>query len=101
MTVMTRHASVERFDRISKIIDIFNGDFGETIIRVKDEKDGHWQELTTNGVFVVKGRDNVVITMFICSIKQANYFVAASGKMLTKNQWKRIRNNQKYIAECQ
>ena len=101
MTMMTRHASVDRFDRISKIIDLLNGDFGETIIRVRDDRDGNWQELTTNGVFVVKGRDNVIITMFLCSVKQANYMIAASGKMLTKNQWRRIRDNQKYIAECQ
>lgn len=37
-TNMSKHAYIDRFDRISAIVELFNGDLGETLIRVWDEK---------------------------------------------------------------
>ena len=93
---MTIHASVERYDRISAIIDLFNGDFGETIIKVWEERRKTFQELTSNGIVIVRTADDTVITMYLCSVQRAKFFRAASGKTLTRNQWKRIEANQKF-----
>lgn len=97
---MSKHARVDRFDRISAIIDLFNGDFGETIIRVWDEKYNNFQELTSNGIVIARGADGTVVTMFLCNIQRAKFFGATSGVMLTRNQWKRIQENQKYMKLC-
>ena len=97
---MSRHASVDRFDRISAIIDLFKGDFGEVIIRVWDEKYNNYQELTSNGVVIARGEDGTVVTMYLCNIQKAKFFGASSGVMLTRNQWKRIQENQKYQKLC-
>ena len=95
-TNMTKHASIERYDRICAIIDLFNGDLGDTIVKVWDEKYNTFQELTSNGVVIARGADGVVVTMFLCNVQRARFFGAASGVMLTRNQWKRIQENQKY-----
>lgn len=95
-TNMTFHASVERFDRICILIDLFNGDFGRPLICITNDKNAVKEELTTNGIVIVRNLEDVVITMYLCSIKKAQYFGAVSGKMLTDNQWKQIKANQKY-----
>ena len=93
-TNMSKHACVDRFDRISAIIELFNGDIGETLIRVWDEKYNNFQELTTKGVVIARGADGTG------NIQRAKFFGATSGVMLTRNQWKRIQENQKYMKLC-
>ena len=95
-TNMSKHAQIDRYDRISAIIDLFNGDIGETIIRLWDDGHGTFQELTSKGVVIARGEDGTVVTMYLCNLRKAQYFGAVSGKMLTRNQWKRIQENQKY-----
>lgn len=99
-TNMSKHAYIDRFDRISAIVELFNGDLGETLIRVWDEKYNNYQELTTKGVVIARGEDGTVVTMFLCNIRRAKFFGATSGVMLTRNQWKRIQDNQKYAELC-
>lgn len=95
-TNMTFHASVERFDRICFLIDLFKGDFGKPLISIAHTDKPVKEELTSNGIVIVRNLEDVVITMYLCSIKKAQYFGSVSGKMLTDNQWKQIKANQKY-----
>ena len=98
---MTKHAKIDRYDRICAIVDLFNGDIGETVIRVWSKKYNSFQELTSNGVVISRSANDMIITMFLCNMDKARYFCASSGKELTKNQWKRIKENQKYITLIQ
>jgi hypothetical protein len=77
-------------------VDLFNGDLGETVISVWDEKHKAFQELTSNGVLIAKGKNGTVITMFLCNPGKATVLQSLSGKYLTKNQWRRIQENQKF-----
>ena len=97
---LSKHARIDRFDRISAIVDLFNGDLGETVIRVWDEKYNAFQELTSNGVLIAKGKNGTIITMFLCNPGKATVMQALSGKYLTKNQWRRIEQNQKFQTLC-
>ena len=97
---LSKHARVDRFDRISAIVDLFKGDLGETVISVWDEKHNAFQELTSNGVLIAKGKNGTVITMFLCNPGKATVLQSLSGKYLTKNQWRRIEQNQKFQTLC-
>lgn len=95
---MTKHAKVERYDRICAIIDLFNGDLGETLITSPSDSPDKVQELTTKGVVIIRTLDNLLVTMYLCNPSKAKFFGASSGKMLTRAMWKRIYDNQKYQA---
>ena len=97
---MTKHAQIERYDRICAIVDMFNGDIGETLItRPVTGDPSKIQKLTTKGVVIIQAADsNTLITMYLCGPSKAKFFGASSGKMLTRAMWKRIYDNQKYQA---
>lgn len=94
--VMTNHAMIDRADRIGAIVDYLKGDLGEVVITAAGRQKGLKQELTSNGVLIVRTIDNVLVTMYLCSIKQAQWFERTANKYLTRNQWQRINANQRH-----
>ena len=98
--MMTKHASQDRFDRIGAIIDLYNGEFGDVVITTWSEEHQTFQDLTSNGILIARGENNTIVTMFLCSINKAIAMQNISGVFLTKNQWRRIKENQKYKKLC-
>lgn len=93
VATLSRHARLDRAERIDKIIDLLDGDFGATIIRYWDEMRQSYSNLTENGVLIITDYNNKVITMYFCSIDRATAVAHKAHKRLTENQINRIKKN--------
>lgn len=97
---ITAHVAVERFDRISYIIDTIG--LGEEILfealLPNSQNVTRRMALTNTGVILVKPLDaDIVITAWIASIEQAVKISKASGhNKMPESIYRKIKNNKKY-----
>lgn len=96
----TRHASVERYDRLEYIIDTVG--FGERIILEafipNEEKITRKIQITDSGVLLVKPeKEEIIITAWIASIEQAVMVARKSGLThVPESLYKKVSRNKKY-----
>ena len=98
----TRHFQIDRKDRVNFIIDLFNGDFGTPLCDYSAENDTVRKVMTDKGVVLVYGKNNnVIITMYLATVKQATFlYRAAHGTNRTPESFlARVRKNQKYVTK--
>lgn len=98
---ITRHVSVERYDRIEYIIDTIG--LGEKIILEaiipNEQKIMRKMQITDTGVLLVKPCDaEIIVTAWIASIDQVVRISRKSGlSRVPESLYRKVRNNQKYI----
>lgn len=98
---LTRHTSVERYDRLEYIVDTIG--FGDSILFEamipNAENVMRKMQLTNTGVIIVKPLDaDIVITAWIATIEQAVRISKRSGhQKMPESLYRRIKNNKKYV----
>ena len=97
----TRHASVERYDRLEYIVDTIG--LGDKIVLEalipNEQKIVRKVQITDTGVLIVKPQDaEIVITAWIASIDQVVLVSRKSGlRKVPESLYRKVRNNQKYV----
>lgn len=68
--ITTKHFRNDRIERATYIAQTIG--FGEVVREINDYYQGRFErrQLTETGVIIVRNIDNVIVTMFIASIKQ-------------------------------
>ena len=96
MCGMTYHASVEREARIHYIIDTIG--VGEPVVKFYRESDKRYTTLTSTGVIIITGNNNIIITMYIGTIDEAiwTYRNATKKRNLPDGLYKKVLAVQKY-----
>lgn len=99
MYKMTKHAQVDRYDRICTIIDHFG--IGEPQYSCLAPEGNRRYVLTTTGVFLVVGLDDVLITAYMCSINSAIYIfrTALAHGAIPHAYYKILQANEKKIKQ--
>lgn len=87
---MTRHAQIDREDRINWIVDFLKGDFGTVVCQTP--RDNHdINILYSSGVVVVKSETTGrLITMFFASPERVKSLLKVHGQSCSTAMYKRI-----------
>ena len=93
---MTKHAKDDRMERLSYIVDCFNGDFGYEVAKI--EHKGAMLVLMSCGVIFVKSIDETtLVTGYIATMKEATR-IYRNANMHAKNMpdgvYKKILKNR-------
>lgn len=89
---MTRHASEDRLDRLVACIQHLG--VGEIVL--ENEHYGAIQKLTSTGLCLVCGKDDLLITGYMCTIQQCSAMYIANGyERVPEKIYKTVTRNQK------
>ena len=89
---MTRHAVEDRLDRLAACIEHLG--VGEVVL--ENRHYGAIQKLTSTGLCLVCGEDGILITGYMCEIRQCSAMYHANGyEKIPEGIYKTVVRNQK------
>lgn len=95
----TRHAQVERRERISYIDRTVGiGSYIVAEIHESLEHGPHIKQLTNTGVIIVRGRNNLIVTMMIATMPQAWRICKMANVWMPYSIMHQIEDNQYYVG---
>lgn len=89
---MSRHAIEDRLDRLVACVEHLG--VGEVVL--ENERFGAIQKLTSTGLCLIYGEGDVLITGYMCTIRQCSAMYGANGyKKIPEKIYKKVVRNQK------